>query len=253
MENSLLIYPERKLSYSSLKEFSKSPASYLRYCSKPYEEKYTFARLLDAFLCDPNKYKKFTPDSDKPLPDKDFRTKVNQEWKKEQELKGNIIFPKDEKDKLERIKEMLFNDSFLREILEKGEKQKYGKGIDENTGLEYHGYTDVYFHGIGIDFKNNPASPSYVSREIFKQKWNLQAEMYKRLFGLTDYYIVVIEDEYDFSTHKLDEEVRAWSANQLDNLFERFLYCLDTGMFESYNSITPTGYFNVELPNYYRS
>lgn len=248
----LKIYPDRLLSYSSLKAFEKSPASYLKYCSKPYEDSYSFANLLDAYLCDKKAFeKKYVSDADKPNPAKTYRDKENKEWKDGMLAQGKIVYPVEEDNKLSKILDMLSNDNFILDMLTNGKQQCYGEYEHPETGLKLHGYADIIKGSIGMDLKNNPANPSWVNRQIFKERWHLQGAIYKRFFNLSEYFILVVEDEWNYGTYRLTQEALAHGSMLLDNLLDRFLDCLNTGMFQdSYNALTPTGYFDVELPHY---
>ena len=247
------MYPQRKLSYSSLKNFIETPASYIEYIQKERDNtKYSFASFLDAYLCNYDELKKYVPSNWRPLPNDTFQKKENKIWKDEQNKNGKIIAPSSDYELCGRINKLLNKNPTAKEWLKNGVKQQHAEKTDPATGLKYHGYGDILHGNTGIDIKQQRCNPRIVNRLVFSEKWYLQAAIYRRLFGLKYYYLLVVESEYNFSIVQIDEEVLDYGDRIFQDALFDFKNCLDSGIFGTWDTKNPTGEHLITLPDYLR-
>lgn len=108
-----IIAGEKALSTSALKEAKKSTRDFLHYYSKPYSRKdyFDFGDACELYLIDKAAFKEqvyIMDETQRPEPSKDYRTKVNAEWKAAilEDNAEKLIIPATGKDSFETITEI---------------------------------------------------------------------------------------------------------------------------------------------------
>lgn len=155
---------EKSISSSALKAAKKSTRDLIHYYTKPKEKKtyFDFGNSIELFLIDkPAFYKEVAimDESKKPEPSKDYRTKVNAEWKEDfyKKNEGKYIISATGKESFEEIQylEELAKKHPAYDLLLGKEYQKPFEWICPVTGLKRYARTDLYEDGIIIDIKTD--------------------------------------------------------------------------------------------------
>lgn len=269
----LNMYPNRLLSYSSLKEFAKSPAHYLHYCAQKEEERFLSTteaqikgKLFECLLTHESKFDDLFILEELPNPEKAHNTKENQEY-------------------LKTLKEIAFSSrkhivsktlSFdVQDAVNKAKKHSFLKYI---FNIEHHDYTispskeyvheetnlkliakpDLIFYEASVpvivDFKTTKnAHPTAFQKDIFFYEYYLQLALYCEAYQ-TDYaYLVAFELEAPFgiSVHLMDMEVISYGRKKLAGLLRDFRMCYEEGDFDKgYDYKSFSDNFLVTLPSY---
>lgn len=225
---------EKSISSSALKEAKKSTREFLWYYSKPKDRKgyFDFGNCLELYLIDKDAFYKevaVMDESKKPEPDKDYRTKVNQEWKASfyEKNANKYIIPATGEDSFETIQylEELAQKHPAYDLLLGKEYQKPFEWICPRTGLKRYARTDLYEPGIIIDIKtdaNDDFVRTCVKNDYFTQAFDqmIGAVESGAMEEVKDYYWFVLGkkapyfvDVYRFDTDAmLKVEESYWSA-----------------------------------------
>lgn len=257
----------RPISNSQLTAFKRSPAHWKQYVTEP--KKQTEAMVLGSLShCLSLQKDKFNEGfhlmdlEQMPLPDKDFRTKVNSVWRDEQiEAAGSkIIIDTDQLTKCKKMVEALYNDSVAVKYLQSG-SQFESKLEWSCLGLKFLGIRDITSDEFIADLKFvNNADPFVFKRYLFNEGIYRQGGMYldgemngeftgdphKRVL-----FIAVENDEpFGVSVHELQEEVINFAISEYRMLAQQLKMCLDADYFPSYQHRSINGSFDVFLPTY---
>ena len=188
----------RKLSYSALKAFGKSPRHYVQYCLFPKESTpaMVIGSAFDCLLLTPKDFKsKFMvmPEFKK----KELKTNPTIAEQKEKFLAKNpgvTIMKQDSINVVKRmVEELMENEVASVYAKMKGEVQKHVYWSDKHTGLKFHGFIDKLCPELTLEVKKvADGSKEAFMRDAVKFGYPLQAACYslatKRLF----------DDEYPF-------------------------------------------------------
>lgn len=257
----------RRISNSQLTAFKRSPEHWLHYVKTKREQ--TAAMILGS-ACHCLALEKqnfdsefFVLDTEKmPMPDKDFRTKVNAEWKKEQIYLGGdkIVIDLDQMKLAGKCVEVLYNDRVAVKYLQEGkafESELSWKSI----GLEFYGIRDITSDEFIVDLKFvNNADPFVFQKYLFSEGIYRQGGMYldgemkgeftgdphKRVLFIA----VETSEPHGVSVHELQEEVISFGVNEYRMLAGQLKDCLDNDYFPSYHHRSIEGSFDVHLPNF---
>ena len=251
----------RPLSFSSLKEFKKSPQHYMHYLTAPRTQTpaLLFGSLFDCMLLTPG-------DVDKRFaiaPELDKRTKDGKEkWEtfcKENEGKTFVRFDEHEKASA-MIKKVYMND-VAAEIMSRLKETQRRLSWEEN-GLPFVGYLD----GVGDTFlfelkTTTDAEPEQVMRDFYNNNYHMQAGMYqagyrKKFHKYLDHFFLVIEktEPFGISVLKATKEFIDLGIQEYEYQTAAFKMCMDNDLWHnSYNHHSATGYFQLELPGYAKS
>jgi len=235
----------KHLSYSSLKAFAKSPNHYLEYISREFKESsaMAFGRAFHSLLLEPDKFSQeyaVAPKCDK-------RTKAGkEEWQSFSESnEGKQIIDGGD---YENLLKMVANvNSEERKSLNKINAEVPITGVISD--IEFKGVIDGLSAWHIVDIKTTQdASPKSFSRATFDMMYHIQAAIYCEITGISDYYILAVENTAPFNVqeYKLSYEVIQAGRVQLFELIRKFR-CWD-GTPESYN----VGTLEINLPTWYR-
>lgn len=260
----------RPISYSSLKEFKKSPRHYLHYLQERKES--TQAQIIskalhvyfqekeEGFL---NSYA-ILNDLERPEPEKDYRNASNRDWKNSliqeaQEANKEIITKED----FETFKE-IYN-SAIKNPVSRGlvlfpgehEKKLSWKVYDE----EMVGYIDKYIDDSDtiLDYKFlDDANPQKFIRELQYTSGYLQASMYvdaiKEETGNTpDFYYILAEKKAPFnvSVVRMTPEYLEAGIVEYRNLVSMLKECKKHNAWGGYEVWAPfsnEGVYDAEIP-----
>lgn len=243
---------ERPLSFSSLKEFIRSPRHYVNYLTK--ERKQTEAMLFGAvchkLILEPQDFEKeyiIEPEFNKRTNQgKDdyaaFIAKITEQnltaipaatYAKAMELVGSLSYS--------------ISQRYISQLTKK--EERFDKVHD--TGLPVCGYIDGVADNFNLEVKIvSSAEADDIVRDFYKMKYHLQAGIYNWVNGKPMYYLV-IENSFPYlsrvliaSDHYIEEGKRLFDKAMTD-----FKFCLDMDNFNAgYEFYTGTEPIELSLP-----
>lgn len=260
----------RPISNSQLTAFKRSPAHWKQYVTEPKKQTpaMTMGSLCHCLALEKQEFDNdfFLLDLDqRPIPEKDFRTKVNAEWKDEQTaLAGNkILVDSNQLAKASKAVEAVYTNEVSRPFMQAG-KEFESKLKWRCLGLDFLGIRDITSDEFIVDLKFvNDADPYVFKRYLFANGVYRQGGMYldgemegeftgdphKRVL-----FIAVETDEpFGVSVHELQPEVISFGISEYRMLAQQLKMCLDADYFPSYQHRSINGSFDVFLPTYIAS
>lgn len=191
------------LSYSSLKEFMKSPAHFIAYKNRVYKESpaMRLGTAVHAALLEPDKFKS---DYD--------TTPLRKGTKAYKELDGSKIWlNSSDWATVQGIKRKLKLNVEAADLLATCELREVEVKGDIN-GIPFRGFVDATYRvflnapadykeqDIIIDIKTTQdASPEGFARSVYNYSYHLQAAIYTELTGAKQFYIIAIESSSPYS------------------------------------------------------
>lgn len=249
---------EYHLSYSAIREFSKSPLHFLRY--KTEEIKLTasmeYGSLVHLLILEPHKFhnKYIVLRKAEGFQENTWSKSENKLKKQETEeeaLNSNKTIVKiDDLESALQIKELLLANSFISQLIRGC--HTFEKPISwEYLGHDWRGYIDGVSHNYIIDIKQVPdANPSKLKWKMFERKWSWQSFLYLKGFGFgmdKHFYNIcydkggntsVIKQSW-FDMSSADAEIRK-AVDELSDCI------IGENWFFSYEFNTENGYYNSD-------
>lgn len=241
---------ERPLSYSSLKEFSKSPRHYISYLNK--ERKSTpameFGSLVHCLLLQPQEFAL----NYAVMPNVDRRTKDGKAVYEEflASSNGRTVISKDEYDNADALvsnakENQLISDAVM------GCKSFESEWRAEVGGLPIRGFFDGEADDYILEVKTtNDAEPRTLINDFYKKMYHIQAGLYNMVSEKPIKYLV-IETTAPYNSYlalATDKYVNAGKKRALD-LIDGFKYCMENKDFhkgyEHYH-----GNISIDLPHW---
>jgi len=252
----------RPLSYSSLKEFAKSPLHYVHYLTAPRKDTDAFilGDVVDVLLLTPDEYEKrfFV------TPKLDMRKAKNKKIMKELVIKneGKRWITEDVKLQADRMVASARNNSVVQKILPHLTAfQITLRWKHKQTKLPCIGKVDAEGEILFAELKTAiSAQPDDYSRSAFNFDYPLQLGMYATgykfsKFKFPDPYYIVIEktEPYAVCVFRPTEDYIKYGINLYNKLMMKFNYCLEKDLFHEgyeFNGIVGSGYHHLDLPGY---
>ncbi len=265
---------EETLSYSSLKEFGKSPRAFINYKlqkRKPQTESQIFGSLCDCFLTTPDKFDElFVFVSNFPTSEnqKGFCNDMLVNGKTKEEAyannykvggvdkvydalcsyieavqSGKMVCTKEMKEQAEAIVENLKKSEFVMQFIDSCDKFQNKKEW-EYKGWKFKGATDAEGRMLIIDFKySKDANPDKFEKDIISYDYFMQMGMYaQENESLPECYFIVYDKSMNFSVIKLDWSLLSYGIRKYQYLVTKLNQCISENRFnESYN------FFDVEI------
>ncbi|MCC6256213.1 MAG: PD-(D/E)XK nuclease-like domain-containing protein [Ignavibacteriaceae bacterium] len=230
------------LSFSSLKEFAKSPRHFVKY--KTEEKKQTQAmKIGKAFHCmilEPLKFDELyivNFQHEMPFPNKDLRNAENKKAKevllKEAKEAGKELLTETEYEELKTYQRIINDNQISKSLLNKITKTEVKIEYVFN-GLNFIGYIDAIGNGMILDLKKcADATPKVAIRTSFQNLWNLQGCLYTFAIDefMTFYNIAV--DLESVTVLNYSSEAKEAGFNQLQKLTDNFKKCIDGNLWDS--------------------
>jgi len=269
---------EETLSYSSLKEFGKSPRNFISYKLSPRREQsesQIFGSLVDCLITEPENYDKLfcivdnTPSTDNQKgfcadvingDDSETAFKKNYSRGKHEELmqqfsdyidavKSNkTCITNKTKEEAEKIVEGLKNSPLVMQYIDSCNLFQ-NKREWSYKGWKFKGFTDAEGHRIIIDLKyTSNADPEMFERDIIKYDYFMQMGMYAASEeGLPECFFIAYDKTGNYSVIKLDYTLISYGIRKYQYLVEKLNQCIKENRFnESYN------FFDVQLRTAYK-
>lgn len=250
----------KTLSYSSLKQFKKSPEHFMQYMLKKMEPTpaMIFGTLLDKMILTPDTWQEsFTV-----MPVFDKRTTVGKIGYAEfvKENAGKTFIAEDDVVTAEFITEKVFKNAAAKELLDRIDRtQDMISYTDNKTGLKLRGFLDGKGDGFIMDLKScQSADPDLFIKQAINLDYTLQAGVYleaaaRTFFEFPEYYFLCVETSapYGISVCRASDDFIKLGKKDLRTQLDRFKYCLDNELFhQSYEFRNLFGPNILDLPGW---
>lgn len=213
---------ERPLSYSSLKEFSKSPAHYINYLNKPRETTpaLQFGSLLHLLLLEPQEFDNVYAVS----PKFDMRKTADKEAYAEFQAKseGKEIIPETLLAEVHQLAELVKDNPMWRVAVEGASFEQ--KDTIEIYDLPFVRIRDIVKSDLTIDVKT--VQSGYIDdiiKDFYNHKYYLQAAIYGEPFS---FYVVEKSAPFDNGLIGTSQEFIDYGKRELEKLCMGFNLCL---------------------------
>lgn len=269
-------YDEIKaINNSMLTHFKRSPMHYLHaWLNKPKSTPaMIFGIAAHSYILEPEEvFRKdilVLEENKRPVPDKDYRTTANAEWKAEQfalaAKNQQEVITLDQFENIKRMKEKLYQHELAMELITQP-ANKFEQAIEWNWKRTHcKGLMDIWNTDFLADYKTTDnADPDSYLRNFFYYDYHRQAGMYSDgdskgqiSYGskLKDFFFIVQEKEAPFAVcvYKVRKEVIMKGIEEYRDLVEKFQMCLDHKEWEGYEFKSLTGQmFEIQLPAWMR-
>ncbi len=257
----------RPLSYSSLKQFSKSPKHFIEYRTKPFapsEAMILGSAFEDLVFNEENfdkKYQVFVKAKG------DGSVAINRDAYDKATQAGITLLTEEMMKKLEAMKESLLSTDYVRPYIDNVKaKQVRLRWNDKKTGLPFLGYVDlqceVYDEMFALDLKTtNNGDPEMFPKQAYNLQYNLQwatyAEGYHKMkfkFPYFAYLAVENVDPFNVSLFFIESKTMEESRDEWRATVDAFKYCMDKEQFHmGYEFLLQTRpYFPMRKPGYHK-
>ncbi len=240
---------ERPLSYSSLKEFAKSPKHYVNYVLAKREpsKEMNFGSLIHCLLLYPDKLnEQFAV-----MPSVDRRTKEGKDIynKFVEDSNGKICVGQDELDEANSIVDSVMTTTAAKSYIE--QCYEFEKEFRSTVGgLPFRGFVDGISDNFILEVKTaSDGSPESIIRDFFNRKYYLQAGLYNIVHNLPVVYLVIeTKAPYNSLISKATDRYIDQGKNEISSLIDKFKYCMDvTGFNQGYEAMLDKE-FSIDLP-----
>jgi len=260
---------EIRLSYSSLKEFGKSPMNFIRYKlkdRKPPNDSQIFGSLCDCLITEPERFDQLfvindvTPTTDNQKGfcqdiingmDKETAFSNNYSRGKAEDLynqfktytdavkSGKTVVNKTILEQAEKIVGNLKKSNLVMQYLDSCTSFQ-GKIEWKQDGWDFLGFTDCSGEGIIIDLKfTRDANPEKFERDIVNYEYYMQMGMYAEASGfdgIPECYFIAYDKTGNFSVIKLDYSFIKYGIRKYRYLLKKLNKCISENRFnESFN------------------
>lgn len=242
----------RPLSYSSIKEFAKSPRHYVHYVLAKREpsKAMNLGSLIHCLIMYPSKFN----DQFIIAPNVDRRTKDGKATWEEfiSKSNGKIVVTEDELEEAKQITDNVLSNwkinNTVKECTSFEQEFKY-----DISGLPFRGFVDGVNAGNYIlEIKTmSDASPSNVTREFYNRKYHIQAGLYNLVHKLPVKYLIV-ETNAPYNSMLVDvaDEYIEKGQQELMDLVDKFNTCMDLDAFNAGYGFMESEEFVVGLPSW---
>tara|TARA_R100001079_G_scaffold111005_1_gene88840 strand:+ start:216 stop:944 length:729 start_codon:yes stop_codon:yes gene_type:complete len=239
---------KRTLSYSSIKEFQKSPAHFISYINR--EKKSTPAMELGtaihkAVLENEDFYKEYQL----------CEHRKNTIKYKEKLKEGKKLLNNSDWHTIGRIVDSIEEHNLAKELLDKSTRFEFS--IErEIKGLPFKGIIDIFGNDYIADLKTTTnGSPQEFERSCYNFKYYLQAAIYLEMTGKEDFWIITAETTapYNVTPYKLDNDYIERGRRELYYLIQKYKEWLDCtdGNYTGYDyDLEDEKYFILKAPKW---
>lgn len=275
------ILSTKKLSYSSLKEFRRSPEHFVEYVFGPKKKTkaLTTGSLIDKVILNPDGWQDTTailPAGPGLLKDHQAKHPTNKAgkdaaraaWeaaKSEYDAfiranKGKLLVTQSEADKAVYVAEKVWKNPSSADLLSRiTNVQREMTWQDPETGLHMIGFSDGDGDEDAMELKTTKdASPRKFIQDAIKYDYPFQlgiySEGYQRTkFKFPKYWYLTVETvaPYGILVHKVDPDWIEYGKKLYRQTLDKMAYCIKENKWNaSYEFHTALGYHNLELPGY---
>lgn len=243
---------ERPLSYSSLKEFAKSPAHYIEYLRKQRTSTPAtlFGSMVHCLLLEPAKFnEQFAV-----MKDIDRRTKDGKEEyaKFLEESKGKEVVANDQYMDAVQLVNKAFSQKHIHDAI--GGCFSYEKEWKKEIhGLPFRGFFDGEAEDYILEIKTaNDASPKTIIRDFFDRSYHIQAALYNQVSGGKNIKYVIIETKppYTIALASPTQEFIDKGISDIERLANSFKVCMENELWDMSYEYYNEGEFIIDLPSW---
>jgi len=253
---------ERPLSYSSMKEFLKSPAHFIAYRNLPKKEPtkaLVIGSLVDCFILTHDKWAEmFSVEPELNLRTKDGRAEYEEFCRKEAAA-GITVVSQEDYDLADMIASSVLMNKVARSYIDRiGETQK--KINFQIEGLPFVAKLDAVGDSFICDLKTSvTAEPNTFSAMALKYDYDLQCAVYlkamnsKPIYSFPDYFFLVVEKEPPCacSVIKATNEFIEIGKLKLEKAIENFKFCMENNLWhKGYEFWSASGTFMTNVPQW---
>lgn len=232
------------LSYSGLKAFALSPASFIEYKigEKPQTKAMKIGSALHCAILEPEEFEKryviLTKDM-LPNPDKDFRDSANKLFKvkflQQAESEDKEILDPLEHEECLLYQRLVYSNLIAKYYIENlTKKEQYAEWYFQ--GIKFRGYIDGIGNGYIMDLKKvADASPDKIKRSAIYDLWLWQGALYKQsqfCDEFTGFYNLAI-DKTSPAVYELGEFNYMKALGEITKMLDSFKRCIDLQLWDS--------------------
>jgi hypothetical protein len=259
---------ERPLSYSSLKEFRKSPKHYVRYLDKRREttEAMMIGNVVECLSLEPEKFDlKFMVFDKIPLTSKENKEKYQALVTQAKENRLTLV-TRETHETAKKCVQSLFDHDIARKIIEARKRvQLKMRWMHKETGLPMTGVIDfesrAWESDFIIDLKTaKSADPDQFIRDAANLDYHIQCGSYLDGYPRTQFkfpsmaFVVVENDEpFNVSVMFCENQYTERALDEYHGTVRAFRYCLDNQLFHmgyDFRLMGTKDYFGMSLPGY---
>jgi hypothetical protein len=242
---------ERPLSFSSIKEFAKSPMHYIDYINRPKTPPTDAMKLGSLVHCLMLRPELFN-DQFAISPDINKRTNAGkEEWAEFCRLNEgkDVIENSDYEHARKLVDTAMTNDHIYNAVKSCHDFEKeWSMEIDD---LPYRGFYDGISTDYILEVKTiNDGNPKNVMSDFYKRKYHMQASLYSMSqFGLPVMYIIIETSQpYLSYVAMADDNYIEQGAKEIGRLNESFKECMEGNKFNTGYEFHISGNMKISLP-----
>ena len=247
------------LSSSAIKEFIRSPEHFIQYRLEGSKDTmaYAFGNAYHTYVLQQELF--FTKyiildENKRPVPDKNYQTKANREWKEEfwaQAVADKMdVVTTAEFEVIQEMYKKLKSRPDAWELIDYT-RAKFEQEINwKRKGIQFKGFLDINADVFFADLKTTKnAEPGQFQRDIWNYRYDIQGACYsdarangKMRFGKHDpFYIIAQEKDapYGVSVHLLSNEVLDKALEEVFQACDSFNQCVKDNFWPGYEIKAP--------------
>ena len=241
---------ERPLSFSSIKEFAKSPRHYLDYISKertPPTDAMKLGSMVHCMLLQPELFNdQFTV-----APDINKRTNAGkEEWALFcSQHSGKTIVTNEDYEHARKLSDGAMANPRIPEMI----KSCYDFECEWSADIEdlpFRGFYDGISTEYVIEVKTiNDGNPKNVMSDFYRRKYHLQAGLYHMVSSKPIAYIVIETSEpYLSYVAQADSSYLKKGIEEAGHLMDKFKFCMEHNLFNQGYDFHHDGIIEIKLP-----
>ncbi len=242
---------ERPLSYSSLKEFSKSPAHYIEYLRKEFKPTPAMAlgSLVHCLLLQPNELgKQFFV-----MPNIDKRTKEGKAKYEEavEASKGKQIVTESDYEDANNLVNKVLSEGHIANAIQQCFRFEH-EWKQEIYGLPFRGFFDGEAYDYILEVKTaSDANPKTIINDFFNRSYHIQGGLYSMVSNKpVKYLIIETTAPYNVVLADATEDYIQYGIKEVERLSASFLECMNNHMFNMGYDYFTEGNMEIGLPSW---
>lgn len=232
-----------RLSFSSLKAFSKSPDHFLAYKNRQVKESpaMILGTAVHMAILEPEKFSETYDMALARKGTKSYNAQLEQ---------GRKLLTQTDWEKVHQMQEKVLTHPMSAELL--SQCTEFEKGLEGKIkGFDFRGFADGLCKDFILDLKTTKdASPVNFTRDFYNNAYHLQAAIYCELTGISDYWVIAVENTppHAVTAYLVQSEFIDKGKEYLNELISKFDAWDGEG--GGYDKETEFGFFELELPHW---
>ena len=243
---------QRPLSYSSLKEFAKSPAHYIEYLRKEREpsKEMLFGSMIHCLLLTPQLFE----DQFAVMANVDKRTKEGKlaYEKFVADAIGKDVVAEQDYDDANNLVNKVITQSHITDLIKNCNvfEEEWKADID---GLPFRGFYDGVADDYILEIKTtSDGNPRTIINDFYNRQYHIQAGLYHKASGSKPIKYVIIETKAPYNIYVADSEQAYldYGINQFSSLIDKFKECLHNNLWDMGYDFHTGGNITIGLPSW---